>query len=170
MSRHSSEVEREEEDDRDSNTPLPTHSATLFPRGSLRPKFIARGNAPPCFYTLLPDLSPLYPPLISITTTFILSLSLSSPSSSISRYLFFPLHFPFFPIDRQSRTIPENIKCLPGLLRTRGFASSISRLNCSSTTWHGTLLSLFLSLPPPYWPLVAQFGGTTFLLLLLERH
>lgn len=130
-----------------SNTLLPTYSATLFPRGSLRPKFIARGNAPPCFYTLLPDLSSYFYHHVYSLSLFAIILNLALP-------LFSP---PFLSVlllpDR--RTIPENIKCLPGLLRTRGFASSISRLNCSSERPPpGTLLSPSLS---PF-PLLAARG------------
>lgn len=80
FSRYSSGVKRKEEDDA-SRAPLPIHSATLFPRGSLRPKFIARGNA------FIPSVT-----LPSVFSSYFYRhrvLSLFS-SSSTSRRLVFP--------------------------------------------------------------------------------
>lgn len=118
------------------NTLLPTHSATLFPRGSLRPKFIARGNAPPLL------LYPPCPPLISITAAFTPSFLSSPSSSSTSRLSSISLSLSV-PIEGHDNHDPREISNAPRLLRA---ASSISREPPSS-----------LLLPIPlYWSFVAQ--------------
>lgn len=99
------------------NTLLPTHSATLFPRGSLRPKFIARGNAPPLL------LYPPCPPLISITAAFTPSFLSSPSSSSTSRLSSISLSLSV-PIEGHDNHDPREISNAPRLLRA---ASSISR-------------------------------------------
>lgn len=137
FSRYSSGVKRKEEDDA-SRAPLPIHSATLFPRGSLRPKFIARGNAFIPSVTL-PSASSSY---FYRHRVYSLSFRHPQPRASTSSFLRFS---PFRSrSDRGTITIPENIKC-PVCLRFHHLEPP--------------------SLPPlPYWPFVAQLRGPSFLL------
>ena len=122
------------------NTLLPTHSATLFPRGSLRPKFIARGNAPPLL------LYPPCPPLISITAAFTPSFLSSPSSSSTSRLSSISLSLSPFRSRDTTITIPEKYQmppvCLGPLLRflVNRLLPFSSPSPCIGRSWHSFLL------------------------------
>lgn len=132
-----------------SNALLRTHSGTLFPRGSLRPKFIARGNAPPCFYTLR-DPSLLSSSYFYHHRVYSLSLRPSSSSSSTSRLFFISL--------RSDRGDNHDEYQTPRLLRAASSISPSSKY--TPQPGHHLLFS-----PPPLidrsWH---SSGGSSFLL------